>query len=124
VPLTEKLKVGAEAAVGTSTGTVPLQRWFFLGGANTLRGYEPSTARGTSMVRGRLELARTYSFGSLVAFTDWGWAGDRDSIRRIDSRWAIGAGTSLLDGVLRIDLAHALRAPRGWRIDMHLDAIM
>jgi hypothetical protein len=124
VPLSEKLRVGAEAAVGTSTGSVPVQRWFYLGGANTLRGYEPSTVSGTSMARGRLELARTYDFGSLVVFTDWGWAGDRDDIRRIDQRWAVGAGTSLLDGLVRFDLAYGLRAPRGWRIDMHLDAIL
>ena len=68
--------------------------------------------------------ARTYGFGNLVLFTDWGWAGDRSDIRGIDQRWAVGAGASLLDGVVRIDLARGLRAPREWRVDMHLDAIM
>jgi hypothetical protein len=124
VPLTSKIRAGAEAAVGTSTGTVPAQRWFYLGGASTLRGYESSTVSGTSMARGRLELARTYSFGNLAVFSDWGWAGDRSDIRAVDQRWAVGAGASLLDGLWRIDLAHGLRAPRGWRLDMHLDAIL
>jgi hypothetical protein len=124
VPVGEKLRVGAEAAVGTSTGTVRRQRWFYLGGASTLRGYEPSTIAGTAMARGRLELARTYGFGNLAIFTDWGWAGDRSDIQRVDQRWAVGAGASLLDGLVRVDLARGLRAPRGWRVDMHLDAIL
>ena len=124
LPIGSKVRVGAEAAVGSSTGDVPLQRWFYLGGASTLRGYEGSTVAGTSMARGRLELARTYSFGNLAVFSDWGWAGDRNDIRNADQRWSVGAGASLLDGLLRIDLGHGLRAPRGWRLDLHLDAIM
>jgi len=31
---------GAEAAAGTSTGTVPIQHGFYLGGPATLRGYD------------------------------------------------------------------------------------
>jgi hypothetical protein len=124
VPVTSKVRIAAEAAAGTSTGTVPRQRWFYLGGASTLRGYESSTVSGTSMARGRLELARTYGFGNLVLFSDWGWAGDRTDIQGVDQRWAVGAGASLLDGLVRIDLARGLREPRGWRVDMHLDAIM
>jgi hypothetical protein len=123
-PLGAKTRIGAEAGVGTSHGTVPVQRNFFLGGASTLRGYEPATVSGTSMARGRLELARTASFGGLAVFSDWGWAGDRDDFRRADRRWSAGVGASLLDGLVRLDLARGLYAPRAWRLDLHLDAVL
>ncbi|HEX6309438.1 MAG TPA: BamA/TamA family outer membrane protein [Longimicrobiales bacterium] len=123
-PLTRRFRLAAEAGVGSSAGDVTPQRMFYLGGANTLRGYEPSTVAGTSMARARLELGRTASFGAVSVFSDWGWAGDREDIRNANQRWSVGAGASLLDGLLRIDLAHGLREPRGWRLDLHLDAIM
>jgi hypothetical protein len=124
VPLTSRMRIGAEASAGTSTGDITPQRLFFLGGARTLRGYDASTVAGTSMARGRLELARTASFGSLAVFGDWGWAGDRDDIVNANQRLSVGIGASLLDGLLRVDLARGLRAPRGWRLDMHLDALL
>ncbi|HSJ09086.1 MAG TPA: BamA/TamA family outer membrane protein [Longimicrobiales bacterium] len=123
-PLFAGVRVGFEAAAGTSTGSVPVQRLFYLGGASTLRGYEPGTVRGTSMARGRVELARTLTVANFALFSDWGWAGDRDNILDRDQRLSVGIGASLLDGFLRVDLARGLRAPTGWRIDMHLDAIL
>jgi outer membrane protein assembly factor BamA len=122
--LTRAIRIGAEAGAGSSTGDVTPQRTFYLGGASTLRGYEPGTVTGTSMARGRLELARTVSFGGVALFSDWGWAGDREDIRSEDQRWAVGVGASLLDGLVRIDLAHGLRSPRGWRLDLHLDSVL
>jgi hypothetical protein len=122
--LAHGVRIGAEAAAGSSVGAVTPQRMFYLGGAHTLRGYEPGTVAGTSMARGRLELARTASFGAVALFSDWGWAGDREDIRNADQRWAVGVGTSLLDGLLRVDLAHGLLRPRGWRLDLHLDSVL
>jgi hypothetical protein len=123
-PLGARMRIGAEAAVGTSEGTVPVQRHFFLGGASTLRGYEPSAVSGTSMARARLELARTVRAANLAVFSDVGWAGDRDDIRHDRRRWSVGAGASLLDGLVRIDIARGIDAPRGWRLDLHLDAVL
>jgi hypothetical protein len=122
--LARGVRIGVEAAAGSSVGDVTPQRMFYLGGASTLRGYDASTVAGNSMARGRLELARTTSFGALAVFSDWGWAGDREDIRMADQRWAIGAGASLLDGLIRLDLAHGLRSPRGWRLDLHLDSVL
>lgn len=124
VPLFRGVRVGAEAGVGSSVGDVTPQRMFFLGGAHTLRGYDPSTVAGTSMARARLELARTASFGAVALFSDWGWAGDREDIRNANQRWSVGAGASLLDGLLRLDLAYGLRNPTGWRLDLHLDSVL
>jgi outer membrane translocation and assembly module TamA len=122
--LARGFRVGAEAAAASSLGEVTPQRMFYLGGARTLRGYDASTVAGTSMARARLELARTASFGAVAIFSDWGWAGDRDDVRDADQRWAVGIGTSLLDGLVRLDLAHGLLTPRGWRLDLHLDSVL
>jgi hypothetical protein len=123
-PLPFGLRVGVEAGAGTSEGSVPVQRHFFLGGASTLRGYEPSAMAGTSMARGRLELARATPYANLALFSDWGWAGDRDELRLKDGRRAVGIGASMLDGLIRFDLARGLDAPRGWRVDLYLDALL
>jgi hypothetical protein len=124
LPVGSRVRIGVEAGVGTSEGDVTPQRLFFLGGAQTLRGYDASTVAGTSMARARVEIARTASFGALALFSDWGWAGDRNDIVNANQRLAVGVGASLLDGLLRIDLAHGLRAPRGWRLDLHLDSLL
>jgi hypothetical protein len=124
LPLFAGARMAIEAGAGTTEGDVPVQRFFYLGGASTLRGYEPSVVSGTSMARGRLEIARSWPFANFVVFGDWGWAGDRDDWRGYDEKLAAGAGFSLLDGVIRLDLARALRSPKGWRLDLHLDAIM
>jgi hypothetical protein len=124
VPLFAGLRLGLEAGAGTSEGDVPVQRLFYVGGASTLRGYEPGSLAGTSMARGRLELARTVRWANLAVFSDWAWAGERTDIRPDDYRWAAGAGVSVLDGIVRLDLARALRASRAWRFELHVDAIL
>jgi hypothetical protein len=38
--------------------------------------------------------------------------------------YAVGVGASFLDGILRVDLARGLAAPKGWRVDLYVDAIL
>lgn len=123
-PIGSRVRIGAEAGIGSSLGEVPLQRNFFLGGVSTLRGYQASTVSGTSMARARLEVAHTTPYGAVALFSDWGWAGELSGIRSDDQRWSVGVGSSLLDGVVRLDIAHGLRQPRGWRLDLYLDALL
>jgi hypothetical protein len=124
-PLGPGLRVGAEAGAGAATGGVPVQRRFFLGGTGTLRGYEPATLAGPAMARARLELARSTPYANLGIFSDWAWAGDRVGEIRLDhGRRAAGAGASVIDGLIRLDVTRALDAPRGWRVDLYLDALM
>jgi hypothetical protein len=139
LPLPGRLRAGAEAGIGVARGatshaelsSVPPQRLFYLGGASTLRGYEPGTLRGPEMARGRLELARTLSFGNVAVFGDYA----RTSMRHqwTSELWAAGAGLSLIDGLVRVDLARgvgprrgwqAQAARQGWRLDLHLDAVL
>ena len=35
-----------------------------------------------------------------------------------------GIGASFLDGLVRIDLARALRAPTGWRVEFYFDGLL
>ena len=118
-------RLGLEVGGGTTWGTAPLQRSWFLGGANTLRGYPASTALGSSFARGRLELARTFEIVTVSTFTDVGWAGLRSEFSGGDLLYGVGLGGSVLDGLIRLDLSHGLNGPaKQFRIDLYLDALL
>ena len=118
-------RLGAEAGAGTGWGTVPLQRAWPLGGPGTLRGFVPGTVSGTTFLRGRLELARgTHDLGASL-FGDAGWAGDRTTFDTGDVLYGVGLGVTVMDGLLRVDLARALNgSDPGFRVHVHVDAIM
>jgi len=59
-----------------------------------------------------------------LMFSDFGWAGDRDTFDFDDALISVGAGVSLLDGLIRLDGAYGLRDPKGFRVDFYLDAIL
>lgn len=110
-----------EGAAGTSAGELPLQRNWFLGGTSTLRGYSPLALAGTAFWRSRLELGTRLPVGRLILFSDLGWAGARERFPGTDYLAGAGVGASLLDGLIRFDLARALRAPTGWRLSVATD---
>jgi hypothetical protein len=118
-------RVGVEAGGGTSWGEPPLQRSWFMGGARTLRGYPASSAFGSSFLRGRLEVARTFDVGTFSIFGDTGWAGLRDDFDAGDLLYGVGIGGSVLDGLIRMDLSHGLKgAAKQLRFDLYLDALL
>lgn len=121
-PLPGPLIGSIEGAAGTSWGTLPIQAQWFLGGAHTLRGYDPITTRGEAFWRGRAEIATAFPGARLALFSDLGWAGRRNEFGRGAPLQSAGLGASLLDGLLRLDLARALREPTGWKLHFHLDA--
>lgn len=114
----------AEIAAGTSVGTVPTQSLWFLGGPGSVRGYGGAAARGESFWRGRLEVATAMPLGRVAVFGDAGWAGERKAVSLSPELLSAGVGFSLLDGLLRLDLARALLDPEGWRADLYLDAAL
>ena len=124
MPLIADFRVGLDVGGGTSWGEPPAQRRWLLGGAGSLAGYAPRSREGTSYVAARAELARNFAFGALAAFTDLGWAGERDLFKLDDALTSIGLGLSLADGLIRMDAAWGLRAPRRFRLDLYLDAIL
>ena len=123
-PLPSRFVGGLEAAAGFSTGPVPTQSLWYLGGSRTVRGYNIGTINGTAFWRGRAEIGTSLPVARLVGFTDLGWAGDRNNIADRASMLSVGAGVSLLDGVLRMDLARALRGERGWKFHVSVDGVM
>lgn len=118
-------RVGVEAAGGGTWGRSPAQRAWFLGSAATLRGYDPSVMRGPGYVRGRVELARVFEGVGGSVFYDAGWAGEGGDFERGDVLSAAGLGLTVLDGLLRADIAHGLRGPkRRFRLHLYADAIL
>lgn len=122
-------------SAGSSSGAVPVQRLWFLGGTHTVRGQPPGEISGDAYWFGRLELAQDlFRVGHLALFGDAGWAGPRSTLlqrpvfrRRVGdpAPGAIsgaGVGLSLLDGLVRTDLAKGLHPARAWRTHLYLEA--
>ena len=122
-PLPRSLVGAVEVAGGTAFGEVPLQRQWFLGGPSTVRGFGGgSRIHGSSYWRGRAEVASAFPGARVVLFSDAGWAGARSDLGAEPSLLSAGLGVSFLDGLIRADVARALRGGSGWRLDLHLDA--
>jgi hypothetical protein len=124
VPAGARHRLGLEIGGGTSWGEVPAQYHWFLGGSETLRGYEPSVVVGRSFVRGRGEIARGTGRATLALFGDVGWAGERSDFTLDDTLLSAGVGASFLEGAVRVDVARALRHSRGWTIGVYLDGLL
>ena len=111
-------------AGGTSVGQLPPQRRWFLGGTQTIRGESPDTAQsGNAFWMSRLELGRDRSAYRLMLFGDLGWVGDRstvaDLVRPMSS---VGVGMSMLDGLIRFDVARGLYPREQTRFAAYLNA--
>jgi hemolysin activation/secretion protein len=123
-PLPFRFAGALEGAAGTSTGPVPIQSLWYLGGNYSIRGYDIGQQSGTAFWRGRAEIATALPAARLVGFTDLGWAGDRNQIADRASLLSVGVGASFLDGILRFDLARALRGEQGWKFHLSVDGIL
>jgi hypothetical protein len=117
----ELLAFAIEASAGTSTGGLPLQTRFYLGGPASLRGYDGAVTAGESYWRGRIEVGNTFPAVRLMLFSDIGWAGPRSAFWTGRPLIGSGIGASFLDGLIRTDVSHAMRAPKGWRFDLYFD---
>lgn len=121
LPLPGRYVGAIETAGGTTFGDVPTQHLWRLGGPRTLRGYPGSILAGTSFWRARAEIGNELPAARLVLFADAGWAGDLEAIGIDEALASAGVGVSFMGGVLRLDLARALRSPTGWRATMYLE---
>ncbi|HZG42696.1 MAG TPA: BamA/TamA family outer membrane protein, partial [Longimicrobium sp.] len=123
-PFTSRLAFALEGAAGTTTGDVPIQGQWYVGGTQSARGYEGALLGGTAFWRARAELATPTPAARLVVFGDAAWAGPRGAWSRDPRLLSAGVGASFLDGLIRMDLSRALRTPTGWRLDLYLDAAL
>jgi hypothetical protein len=124
IPLPGPFDMATEYAGGIATDSLPVQHLWYVGGAGTLRGYNTAAMVGDAFWRGRLELGYGLPAVRLVGFGDVAWAGDRDDVSRSRPLVSAGAGVSLLDGILRLDVARALREPKGWGVTLYFDAAL
>ena len=108
---------------GAAAGGLPLQRRFYLGGLQSVRGQTALTAAGDAFWLVRGELGDRNTGSRTVLFGDIGWAGRRADWNRPGRPLSgVGIGQSFLDGLIRIDLARGLWPAKQWRLDLHLDA--
>jgi hypothetical protein len=110
------LAVTGEMAGGAAWGDVPPQHEWLLGGAASLRGYPGGTLAGSGFAIARLDVSLGTPATRVHLFTDVGTTRGSATPARAGRREDVGVGIGLLDSAVRIDVAHALRAPRGWRV--------
>lgn len=110
---------GVALAAGTGLGDVPAQRLWQIGGATTVRGHDPAALRGESLWLARGELTRGSPALRLSLFGDAGWAGEREDLRGGRALRGAGVGVSLLDNLLRVDLARGIGGG-GWGLHLRL----
>ena len=110
-------------AAGSSVGVMPSQRFWYLGGTQTVRGQRPGLEAGNAFWLGRAELAQGVGVVRPVVFADLGWAGDRTSWDKIGVPMSgAGAGMSIMDGLVRFDVARGINPERHWRVDTYIEA--
>jgi len=116
-----KLRTTLLGSVGNSVGSLPVQRWWNLGGWQTVRGVVAGSQRGDAFWMARAEL----QWDGLrrvqpVVFSDLGWAGDRRAFSASPQHLrSAGAGVSLLRGLFRLDAARSIDAGGQWRVDFY-----
>jgi hypothetical protein len=128
VPIAKVAEVALEASAGSSVGSPPPQRYYFLGGVETLRAFPntPEANRGTAFWLGRVELGTRNPALRFVLFSDLGWAGARSEFTFDDPAISAGIGVSGLDGLIRLDVARSLqgRDPNAWRVYLSVDGLI
>ena len=121
--LVGRVQGSVTGAGGTSRGDLPAQRLWYLGGVHTVRGQPLAAAAGDAFWMGRGELGFSAPVVRPSVFYDVGWAGDRRDWRSPGHPLSgAGVGISLLDGLLRLDIAKGVRPNRGVRVDLTLEA--
>ena len=109
---------------GSSAGSLPTQRRWYLGGTHTVRGQKADTAQsGNAYWLGRMEFGGSVNAIRPIVFGDIGWVGSRDSLRAVGRPMSgIGIGASVLDGLIRADLSRGLYPKRRFRLDLYVEA--
>lgn len=121
-PLPLPLVAGLEVGAGQLFGSAPVQDLWYVGGSSTVRGFRPEDRiSGTAFWRGRAEIATEKPALRGLVFIDSGYAGA--GFRGVDPALiSAGVGLSAMDGLVRVDIARAIRGGEGWGLQLYLDA--
>ncbi len=109
-------------SIGSSAGTVPFQRLWYVGGVRTVRGQFPGTQTGNAFWLSRAEIGTKTPWFRPAGFFDVGWAGNRDAIGRTQPQRGAGFGFGFFDGLFRVDIARGLYPTKQWRTDIYFGA--
>ncbi|MEP6619732.1 MAG: hypothetical protein ABJE47_10460, partial [bacterium] len=112
------------AAGGSSAGSLPTQRFWYLGGSQTIRGQSPDVAQsGNAFWLTRAELGSNDVGTRPTVFADLGWVGDRTKFSEVGRPMSgVGAGVSFLDGLFRFDVARGIYPRKQYRVDLYLES--
>lgn len=110
------------AAAGTSSGALPVQRRFYLGGPASLHAHRAGEVQGESFWLARGEVGWQGEMLRRSIFVEQGWAGARSEFAHAANRAsAAGVSLSALDGLLRLDAAARLEGRPRWTLDVAVD---
>lgn len=125
-PIAGPVAVSIEAEAGVTGGDPPVQRMWFLGGPETLRGFPGGEVSGESFGRARLEVGVGLTAVRLAAFGDAAWAGYAAAFLDSGPAVSAGLGFSALDGLFRLDVAQVIRGrdPRHLRVHVYFDGLL
>jgi hypothetical protein len=108
---------------GTSGGQLPIQKQFFLGGIQTVRGQRAGAAIGDSFWMTSAELGTGWPGFRKIVFGDLGWAGSRTNFSHPGRPLSgAGVGASFMDGLVRIDVAKGIYPERSVRTNLYVEA--
>ncbi len=118
---------GIDAALtlgaGASAGDVPVQRLWYLGGSQTVRGQSAGVMFGDAFWFGRAEFGTSRVGFRPVVFYDIGWAGDRRNFNDPGRPMSgAGVGASIMDGLIRFDVARGIYPEKKIRANLYVEA--
>jgi hemolysin activation/secretion protein len=121
--LTNRFDGALTLGSGWSAGHLPVQRLWYLGGSQSIRGQDAGAQIGNAFWMARAELgSRNVGFRPTV-FYDVGWAGNRkdfgDQGRPMSGA---GVGLSFLDGLFRFDVARGIYPSKNIRANLYVEA--
>jgi hypothetical protein len=123
-PVSEKTAAAFEVAAGVAGNGVPPQREFLLGGVATLRGVAENTVVGPAFWLARAEGGAGPAGLRGLLFFDIGWAGPRGAVAESRPTAGAGVGASIMDGLLRMDVARGVLRSSSWRAYFYIDALL
>lgn len=108
---------------GSSAGRVPIQKQFYLGGVQTVRGQRAGAAIGDSFWMSSLEFGTDRVGFRPIVFGDIGWAGNRTSFSHPGRPLSgAGVGASFMDGLVRFDIAKGIYPEKSVRANLYVEA--
>jgi hypothetical protein len=108
---------------GTSGGHLPMQKQFFLGGVQTVRGQRAGAAIGDSFWMTSAELGTGWPGFRKILFGDLGWAGSRTDFAHPGRPLSgAGVGASFMDGLIRVDVAKGIYPEKAVRTNLYVEA--